>query len=210
MKKILTLVVCLLVLLAWTTVRADEVGFGGLIMDGHSKDNDYSVNDGWGLIGHFDKDGMRTQASENHAFGLDPGVLTMYFNWKKKEKDKTCDDFYRGYPIEKPIENDYQVTTTCTTCESTSTVHSQFLFGTLKPYWEINQNFRVFGKTGVGYEFADGAADGISLIGGGGLSYILYHNIGFSASVYEVLSNPTNNDERRYDVMAATEAIWWF
>ena len=210
LKKLFVSLVLCLSLIA-TPVIADELGLGGGYVTGHSSDNDYAINnDGWAIGAHFDKDmGWQKRFSENNAVGIDPGMAYFFLRWEKDvEKTKTkkweyekydeclnCRDWLAPVDIPDPV----YITTTEKYSE-TEWTNSHILAATLKPYWEIFKDFRLFGVGGAGYEFADDENNAFAVLTGGGLQFMVTESIGTSLSYNAIWSDPAGNDTRRFDV----------
>ena len=214
-KLFVSLVLCLSLIA--TPVIADELGVGGAYVTGHSEDRDYAVNnDGWGIGAHYDKDmGWQKRFSSNNAIGVDPGMAYFFLRWEKDvEETKThkggkWDCYYsvKGGAIcppppptvlndEFPIWNPEYTTKT----SSTEWVNSHWIGATLKPYWELYEDFRFFGVGGLGYEFAEDENDAFAPLTGVGIQYMITKSIGTSVSYNAIWSNATGNDSRRFDV----------
>jgi len=215
-KLFVSLVLCLSLIA--TPVIADELGVGGAYVTGHSSDNDYAVNnDGWGIGAHFDKDmGWQKRFSSNNAVGIDPGMAYFFLRWEKDVEETKTHKGYRDWdrcgedkicppppPIhygdigdEFPIWNPEYTTKT----SKTEWVNSHILAATLKPYWEIYKDWRLFGVGGAGYEFAEDENNAFAALTGVGLQFMVTESIGTSLSYNAIWSNPTGNDTRRFDV----------
>jgi hypothetical protein len=183
-KKLLITLALSLSLIA-TSAFADELGIGGVLVDGHSDTGSYGMNNegaqSWGIMSHFDKDkGWKKQISTNSAVGIDPGLAYMYFRWTKNHNlTRTKERHIQKYTRE---EN----------------VNSHIVAITLKPYLEIYKDFRLFTVGGMGWEFADDDGDDMTVMGGVGMQYMFTKNFGTSLSQYVVYTDPTGN-YRRFD-----------
>jgi len=203
-KLFVSLVLCLSLIA--TPVIADELGVGGAYVTGHSDDKDYAVNnDGWGIGAHFDKDmGWQKRFSSNNAVGIDPGMAYFFLRWEKdvdkKKTEKGTWDYCkeRGNAIFCDVVPIYKPKTT--KWSETENVNSHWIGATLKPYWELYEDFRFFGVGGLGYEFAEDENDAFAPLTGVGIQYMITKSIGTSVSYNAIWSNATGNDSRRFDV----------
>ncbi len=207
-KKIVALALGIFMMV--TPVMADEFGMGGAYVSGHSEDKDYAVNnDGYGVAAHFDKDmGWQKRFSENNAVGIDPGMAYFYLRWEKDtDKTRTKKSSYNGcrdpkFECEPFYPNgDWNTLTYTEKYSETEWVNSHFLGVTLKPYWEIYKDFRLFGHAGPGYEFADdNDGDAFAVLTGFGAQYMWTENFGTSLSHNKIWSDPFgDNHGRRFD-----------
>ncbi len=195
MKKVMLLLVCLILLIGWSPVMADQIGAGGIYIFGaHSDTGDFAMENegknGWGLTAHYDMDkGWKKQLSKNHALGIEPGIDYKYLKWTKSNNKERTTWRYDKYRDEVPrlITEQYR---------ESEKISSQIVSVTLKPYWEIYKDFRVVGITGVGWELADGCDDDVAITLGGSMQYYFSEQVGTSLSIEEVYSNPTGEYKR--------------
>jgi hypothetical protein len=192
-KKLVALAVGIFMMV--TPVMADELGVGGAYVTGHSRDSNYAVNnDGWGIAAHYDKDmGWQKRFSENNAIGIDPGMAYFYLRWQKDTETKETK--YEKYDREWYFHEIFATTTKTSKREN---INSHILAATLKPYWELYKNFRMFGVGGAGYEFADDENNAPAVLAGAGIQYMFTKDFGTSLGHYRIWSDPTD-DYRRFD-----------
>jgi len=205
MKRLICLVLVLLVV-GWIApvMAADQIGLGGIWIKGaHSDSGKFAMenegDNGWGINAFYDKDmGWIKKVSEDHAFGLDPGMDYKYLRWTKSyNKERTLQ--YRGV-ICKACQ-DYPVTTIKEQYRENEKVNSQILSGTVKPFWQY-KDFRLFGIGGVGIEVEESDNANLAVTYGAGLQYYLSKHLGLTVSAQEVYSNPTGNF-KRWDLVVA-------
>ena len=217
MKKLVIALVMALFLLTGMAVHAeDEFGMGYIwVHSAHSDSDQFSMgnnnSDGWGISMHFDKDfGWKSELSKNNIIGLNPGIEADYIRWTKTKNgwQEKC----KAYRYEKT--ETLGVGNNCWGCEnekyerSSNHVDSFFAFATLKPYWQIYNDFKLFGKGGAGYELSDGSKDDFAVTFGGGLQYQWTPGFVLSAEWSEIYTNP-GGDYKRWDT-AMFKAVMWF
>jgi hypothetical protein len=192
---------------------ADQIGLGGIhILRAHSDNGDFAMenegNHGWGLAAHYDADkGWKKLLSKNHAVGIEPGLDYKYLRWTKSyNKERTLWDSYKHEfdECDGPCR-DYKTTEKY---RENVKIDSQIVSITLKPYWEIYQDFRVVGITGVGWEFADGCDDGVAATVGGAMQYYFTKDFGTSLSMEQVYSNPTG-EYKRWELLTLRLLYRW-
>jgi hypothetical protein len=207
LKKLSVGILALLVCLCFTLpVSADEFGFGGAFVDGHSDDGRYGMNNegaqSFGGVLHYEKDKDWQKTFGNNKIGVDPGMVYMFLRWTKTHnlEKTTC----KGYECEKPQYdypevNSYKRYETCTTekYDKNRSINSHILGMYLKPYWEIHKKVRLFGLAGPGLEFADDSTNFVAVVGGG-IQYRFSERFATSLTQYEVFSDPTSQ-YRRFD-----------
>lgn len=202
LKKLVALVLGLVLVSGVPALAADQFTLGGVWVQGaHSDDGKYSMNNGgsdlsWGVMLSYDKDlKWKKQVNNNNALGIDPGLTYLYLRWDKGNNAyrEVCSPRYFTSGDCEVAWND---------CEnekykkSTESVDSHFGFVTLKPYWEIHKDFRLFAHMGIGYEVSNGSKNEDAVMGGAGMQYMWNKNLGTSLAWYEVYSNPTGAYKR--------------
>lgn len=211
MSRLLVAAIVIVALAVSVPALADEFGFGGALVDGHSYSGNYGVNNqgsqSWGLLLHYDKDKeWFKQLSTNSVIGLDPGMMYMYARWTKNhnKSETTCSPIYWDeYRDEcRPIQK------SCTTKEragfKNETVNSHILGVYAKPYLELYKKVRFFGIGGVGLELEGGDDTNPALIVGGGIQYRFTKSLALSATQYEIIT-----DEKRLDAsVISLDFIW--
>lgn len=201
MKRVTLLAIVLIFCFAPVAI-ADQMGAGGIFIKGaHSDDGSFAMenegSNGWGLAAHYDMDkGWKKILTKNQAIGIEPGIDYKYLKWTKNHNRTRLK--YSKYRDFKECDGD---------CESplfvskeqyreNEKIDSQVVSVTLKPYWEIYQDFRFVGITGIGWEFADGCDDGVAVTLGGAMQYYFTKDLGTSLSMEQVYSDPTNEYKR--------------
>ena len=203
---ILALLVCLCFALP---VSADEFGFGGALVDGHSDDNSYGINNegsqSYGGVLHYEKDKDWQKTFGNNKIGIDPGMAYMWLRWTKNEnKERTKWEYEKYDECDECLyaQNDRPFRAWSTTEQYTEdrTINSHILGMYLKPYLELHKKVRLFALAGPGLEFADDSTN-FAAIAGCGLQIRWSDHIATSLTQYEVFSDPTS-EYRRFDVTA--------
>ena len=173
---ILALLLCFVFV---TPAAADEFGFGGAYIDGHSDSGDYGMNNegsqSWGLALHYDKDKEWFKEFGNSKIGIDPGMVYIFARWtKNNNKERTVKeewDYCKGDECEpRYYPTDFQEWPTRTTTEyytESESINSHILGMYLKPYLEIHKKVRLFGLAGPGLEVADDGTNFAVGLGGG-------------------------------------------
>ena len=207
MNRMTKLLVAALALVS--PVSADEFGFGGSYVDGHSDTGDYGINNegsqSFGGVLHYEKDKDWQKTFGKNEIGVDPGMAYIYLRWTKnhnKERTKWRYEKYDECDECLYVQSDRPIQASFTTEEYqvSETVNSHILGMYLKPYIEFNKKVRLFALAGPGLEFADDGTNFAAIVGGG-IQYRFSKRLAASLTQYEVFSDPTS-EYRRFDVTA--------
>jgi len=211
MRKVLLILLAVSLCFVFVTpTLADEFGFGGAYIDGHSDTGKYGMNNegsqSWGGALHYDRDKDWRKTFGNNAIGIDPGMVYIYARWTKNNNEKRTIkeefDYCRGDECEPQYyTTDSQEWPTRTRTEEytdSEHVNSHILGMYLKPYLEVHKKVRLFGLAGPGLEIADDGTNPAAIFGGG-IQYRFNKRFATSLTQYEVFADPFS-EYRRFDV----------
>jgi hypothetical protein len=205
LKKLSVGILALLVCLCFTLpVSADEFGFGGAYVDGHSDDGRYGMNNqgsqSYGGVLHYEKDKDWQKTFGKNKIGIDPGMVYMYLRWTKNHNKEKTEWRYEKYDeCRECLQADRPIQAWSTTTQYTEeeTINSHVLGMYFKPYVEFSKKVRLFTLAGPALEFADDSTN-FAVVLGGGIQYRFSKRFATSLTQYEVFSDPTGQ-YRRFD-----------